>query len=342
MSYKPITDEKGVKKAVACLRKLFQEDAMVSKKEKGKPLILTHPQGLVGEFKKPSIDKHRRYTIKFCHVEASDFFMANVRPRNLDENNSRGVSGLFVKDKKGRRFLTHDGNIVSTTERKKKFLEFIGRGSQIKVQGSHRFVVARIDDISASDFIGRISQLVQVVYSFKDGDPKPSCKLDCHSPLMEIENSEMDDSTEDELSEMARGGQGYGLSSKERKAVENHAMKLAKKHYENKGYQVEDTSQNNPYDLRCSKEKEMIFIEVKGSTGSCDKIELTKNEVNCANEKGRIFELFVVSEIEIIDKNAKTPKTRGGRRRIIKPWRPKRKCLTPVKYLYNLARHDDS
>ena len=342
MSYKPITDAKGVKDAFACLRNLFQEDAMVSKKEKGKLSILTHSRELVGEFRKPSIDKYNRYTIKFRHVEASDFFMANVRPRNWDKNNSRGVSGLFVKDKRGRRFLTHDGNIVSTTERKKKFLEFIGRGSQIKVQGSHRFVVARIDDISASDFIGRISQLVQVVYSFRDSDPKPPCKLDCHSPLMEIENSEMDDSTEKELSEMARGGQGYGLSSKGRKAVEDCAMKRAKRYYKKEGYQVEDTSRNNPYDLRCSKEEETIFIEVKGSTESGDKIFLTKNEVNCANEKDRIFELFVVSEIEIIDKNAKTPKARGGKRRIIKPWKPKRKCLTPVTYSYNLACHDDS
>lgn len=150
----------------------------------------------------------------------------------------------------------------------------------------------------------------------------------------EIEPSKLD------RSRMAKGGQGYSLSSKERKAVENHAMKLAKKHYENEGYQVKDTSQNNPYDLRCSNEKGTIFIEVKGSKGSNEKIRLTENEVYCAKKDYNKFELFVVSEIQI-DKNTETPKARGGKHRIIKPWKPKRKCLTPIEYFYNLACHGD-
>ena len=338
MIYKPITDQKGVKDAFNRLRELFQQNAEGSKE------CSIHPKlkKLTGEF---YLGNNNRYIIKFRHGSKGPRFLANVRPKSLDKPNSTGVSGLFVKDKRGRRFLTHNGNINSPRERKEKLLAFIGNGPQITVQGDNnsRFIVARIDDISASDFIGRISQVVQVVDSFKakDGDPKPPCKLDRHSPLTESENPEMGDSAEEQLLEMARGGQGYGLSSEGRKVVENHAMKLAKKYYKNEGYQVEDTSRNNPYDLRCSTEEETIFIEVKGSTGSKDKILLTKNEVDCANKKDRKFELFVVSEIEI-DKNANPPKARGGKDRIIKPWKPKRKCLTPVTYSYNLACHDDS
>ena len=319
MIYKPITDEKGVKDAFVCLQNLFH---------KGNKEHSIHSKlDLVGDFYEGNLD---RYIIKFGHVKGPKF-MANVRPKSRDKDNSTGVSGLFVKDGKGCRFLTHNGNIVGPTkERKKNFLEFIGPGPQIKVQRNrnYRFVVARIDHISAFDFVGRINQVTQVVSNFKKGVLKP-LKLDCHSLLIE-----------DELSEVARGGQGYGLSSKERKAVEDCAMKRAKKHYKNEGYQVEDTSRNHPYDLRCSKGKETIFIEVKGSTGSNDKISLTKNEADCANEKDRKFELFVVSKIEM-DRDAETPKARGGKRRIIKPWKPKRKCLTPIKYSYDLARHGD-
>ena len=280
------------------------------------------------------------YTITYRHGKVS-LFMTNVRPKERETLGSTGVSALFVKDRRGHRFLAHNGTIRPSKE---GFLAFIGCGPRITVQGDNNswFIVSRIDGISVSDFVNRINKVTQVVASFRNSDPEPPCKLDRHSPLMESENPEMDDSIEDELSEMARGGQGYGLSSKKRKAVENCAMKRAKKYYKNEGYQVEDTSRNNPYDLRCSTEEETIFIEVKGSTESGDKIFLTKNEVNCAKEKDRIFELFVVSEIEIIDKNAKTPKARGGKRRIIKPWKPKRKCLTPVTYSYNLACHDDS
>ena len=279
------------------------------------------------------------YNIKYYRGKRY-LFMTNVRPKEREKPRNTGLAALFVEDERGHRFLAHDGTFRPS---KKKFLKFIGNDPRITVQGDNdpRFIVARIDNISASDFASRIGQVAQVISSFKDGAPKPPFKLDCHSPLMESENPEIDDSTEEELSEMARGGQGYRLNPKERKAVENRAMKLAKKHYKNEGYQVEDTSRNHPYDLRCSTGKETIFIEVKGSKGSNDKIELTKNEVDCANEKDRKFELFVVSEIEIIDEDAETPKARGGKHHIIKPWKPKRKCLTPLKYSYDLVCHND-
>ena len=334
MTYTLITGKNAIGKAFKKLKEAFEKDAeplRSGKRYKNSSLDLN------GEFKIEP-DPNGRYWIEFQHTGGTSF-CANVRKNGPDEK----IAGLFIQDESKNRYLAHSGkfNVDQSKRGPDAFRKFTGPFPWVKVKNRCLFIVARIDDIKSTDLARRIDRVTRVVANFKDVDPKLPCKLDRHSPLKESENPEMDDSIEDEQSEMARGGQGYGLSSKERKVVENHAMKLAKKYYKNEGYQVEDTSRNNPYDLRCSTEEETIFIEVKGSTGSKDKILLTKNEVDCANKKDRKFELFVVSEIEI-DKNANPPKARGGKRRIIKPWKPKRKCLTPVTYSYNLVCHDDS
>ncbi|MBU4506661.1 MAG: DUF3883 domain-containing protein, partial [Gammaproteobacteria bacterium] len=71
-------------------------------------------------------------------------------------------------------------------------------------------------------------------------------------------------------------GQGLGLTSAERKAIEMQAMLIARQTYEADGWQVIDTSSSKPYDLIARKEARIRYIEVKGTTGSGHSIILTQ------------------------------------------------------------------
>jgi len=133
-------------------------------------------------------------------------------------------------------------------------------------------------------------------------------------------------------------GQGRSVTSEENKtAVEDHAMDVAKQHYKSEGYEVKDTHENEPYDLVCSK-RGKIYVEVKGSTGTMDKITLTKNEVIHAKDPKNKCHLFLVSEIRLDRKN-KSPKASGGKHSIVKPWKPLDKCLVATQYSYDLKCH---
>ena len=50
-----------------------------------------------------------------------------------------------------------------------------------------------------------------------------------------------------------RGGQGFGLTPAERRAVELHAMAMAKTHLQDLHWRVRDVSSNRPYDFACTK-----------------------------------------------------------------------------------------
>jgi ribosomal protein L37AE/L43A len=95
------------------------------------------------------------------------------------------------------------------------------------------------------------------------------------------------------------GGQGFGLSPKERKTVELHAMGIARDLYEKDGWKVIDTSASKPYDLHVSKDGEERYVEVKGTTGGAESIILTRNEVDHVRDNPEKSALCVVSEIKL-------------------------------------------
>src|SRR5690606_8717625 len=72
---------------------------------------------------------------------------------------------------------------------------------------------------------------------------------------------------EQEIIECSRG-QGYRLQPEARRAVENRAMGEAIRHFRREGYKVEDTHKNCSYDLICRKGSELLYVEVKGTTGT--------------------------------------------------------------------------
>ena len=75
-------------------------------------------------------------------------------------------------------------------------------------------------------------------------------------------------------------GQGFGLSSVERKAIENRAMDIVAKQIKKDGWKVQDVSaeKNRGYDYIFKKNDKTIYCEVKGTQNSDAKVILTKNE----------------------------------------------------------------
>ena len=118
---------------------------------------------------------------------------------------------------------------------------------------------------------------------------------------------------------LATTGQGWGLSGPERKAVEMHAMRLARAHYEDKGYQVQDVSGNESYDLLCTNADDELRVEVKGTTGAGKSVFLTTNEVAHARDQYPNVALFVVSGVELRERDVE-PTASGGSVRVFEPW----------------------
>ena len=85
------------------------------------------------------------------------------------------------------------------------------------------------------------------------------------------------------------GGQGIGLTAPERRAVELRAMALAVDHLNLLGYQCEDTSATESFDILATKAKQTLKVEVKGTTSEfCDSILMTRNEIELhRRDKGR-------------------------------------------------------
>jgi hypothetical protein len=126
-------------------------------------------------------------------------------------------------------------------------------------------------------------------------------------------------------------GQGFARTAEERKALEEHAMTAAKKHFQDKGFKVKDVSAKRPYDLLCTKGNREIHVEVKGTTTDGEKIVLTNNEVKHACETKNSCALFVFHSISI-----KGTVTSGGQQDIIDPWELQNEHLTPVSYTYRI------
>ena len=95
------------------------------------------------------------------------------------------------------------------------------------------------------------------------------------------------------------GGQGFGLSQAERRAVEIRAMQVAKELYERNGWKVIDMSLTNPFDLRAEKDGAKRFIEVKGTTGQGLSIVLTHGEVKQTRCNVESSALVIVSGIDL-------------------------------------------
>ena len=85
------------------------------------------------------------------------------------------------------------------------------------------------------------------------------------------------------------GRQGIGLTGPERKAVEQRAMRLALTYLSQLGYDCQDTSATESFDLLATSGEQTLKIEVKGTTSEvCESVLMTRNEVDLHRlEKGK-------------------------------------------------------
>lgn len=123
------------------------------------------------------------------------------------------------------------------------------------------------------------------------------------------------------------------LDRHRRQAVEWHAMELAQRYYERRGYTVEDTSNRESFDLRCTKGEDVRLVEVKGSSLTGSTVELTAGEVESAREY--VTDLFVVSDIECIG-HGNDARATGGKCRVFNDWDPDDDDLEPTAYRYTV------
>jgi hypothetical protein len=129
------------------------------------------------------------------------------------------------------------------------------------------------------------------------------------------------------------GGQGRALTVEQRTAIEQYAVKLATEYFVGLGYMVRELGK--PYDLECSREPNVVHVEVKGTRGAGDIVEVTAGEVAHARSSGAVA-LFIVSEIELDASN----RASGGRKWICDRWRPKDRDLHPITFRHVVNRKE--
>ena len=132
-------------------------------------------------------------------------------------------------------------------------------------------------------------------------------------------------------------GQGFGLSTSERRIVEGHAMGLAIRYFGRDWGSVQDVSATRSYDLLCSRYKEQLRVEVKGTTTYGSEIVLTRNEVIESGTSG--YALFVVSEI-VLDRSGEHTAAHGGVARLFHPWSAEPDALRPISYQCSIDHSD--
>lgn len=108
-------------------------------------------------------------------------------------------------------------------------------------------------------------------------------------------------------------GQGFLIDPILNKLIEEYAMLKAIEFYKELGFSVNDVSATESFDLLCEKGKNLIYVEVKGSSLSTDSIIMTLNEVELAKKSYPFYELFIVDNIivDTINKN-NDPSCSGG------------------------------
>lgn len=132
------------------------------------------------------------------------------------------------------------------------------------------------------------------------------------------------------------GGQGFEQDSEVRQAVEEYAMVQAERHYAGWDTHRRDKEKLG-YDIELRRGRERVFVEVKGTRTSGERVILTRNEVRHAHKDSHRSVLFVVAKIAVVEVKG-APVCSGGEVSIYERWDPEaRKSLLTVKdYWYKL------
>lgn len=169
MKYTPITDEDEVRNAFEWLRTAFQADADREFKSYGSPAYQHNRFKLWGAF----APMENRYWIGFGNTDSSNtIFEAN--PPKSGANGQYG-EGLFVKDDKGTRYLTHSGNFSlpkgheAAKGSRQAFRQFTDSDQcwvSVSEKKNKRYLITELD-VEVTTLFEKICGVVDTVEEFK-------------------------------------------------------------------------------------------------------------------------------------------------------------------------------
>jgi hypothetical protein len=133
--------------------------------------------------------------------------------------------------------------------------------------------------------------------------------------------------------------QGRGLSTPEKRAVEQHAMRMVAVFLSREWPIVTDISRTEPCDLLCQRGSDQLWVEVKGTTGRAGKVIVTRNEVIFAREHHPDTALCVVHGIHL-SADPEDPKATGGSILVERPWHPADERLIATQFEYVVSPSD--
>lgn len=137
----------------------------------------------------------------------------------------------------------------------------------------------------------------------------------------------------DEAAGKAAGptGAGFRTSAAEIKLIEQHAVNLARAHYERDGWTVKE--QGKPFDLQVRRGRERLTVEVKGTTSDGCSVFLTAGEV-AHHAKAYPSNALVVVHHIVLDRTSIPTKAGGGALCEKRGWMIDQDDLQPVSYRY--------
>ena len=171
MKYTPITNKDEVQDAYEWLRKAFQANADQEFKSYNYPAYQHDRFNLWGAF---SHTAKNRYWIGFGKTDSKNtVFEANPPKRGV---NGRLGQGLFVKDDKGKRYLTHSGNFNlpegheaargGSRETFRKFVDSDQCWISVSGKKEKRYLITELD-VEAPTLFKKIRNVVDTVDKFK-------------------------------------------------------------------------------------------------------------------------------------------------------------------------------
>lgn len=243
------------------------------------------------------------------YFEGEDFFW--------ETQNSNTLHSPSIK-----RIIEDDNNylfIRVTSKNKGKTLPFTfaGRITPVDFNASVKPIQFQFECL---DYQNNPDQPLKEIYEWKsDGKYMPSTVADPQRP------------------KNRSNSQGYQRDQEKKDATEQCGMNVAKQYFESNGYKVEDKSmlRGIGYDYLCTKENEIVEVEVKATTGILDQVIITKNELRNARNSENTTALFVVYGIKIKYENKKIY-AEGGQHKIFYNWLPQEDELTPISYWYKI------
>jgi len=126
------------------------------------------------------------------------------------------------------------------------------------------------------------------------------------------------------------------LPQAHKKLIEEHAVEMAMKQLEKKGFtNIKDVGKNHSYDIAAKLNGIDFYIEVKGTISLGEKVVLTKNEVLLHKQEHPNNALIVVSQINL--DRSEPPSVKGGKVLFISPWKINESELEALGYDYRIV-----